>query len=130
MAGRILRHNLRPVLPWMGPRGGYTAYAPMRTLRYILNNFVFKPPPDFYIRKEDASFNDFLDTLKDTVSQLPPGTSIASLAEELTAAKQELEDRSALIEALTERAQRERIVQDLERERMARADLESRLSRA
>ena len=40
------------------------------------------------------------------------------------------EFRSALIEALTERAERERIVQDLERERMARADLEGRLSRA
>ena len=101
----------------------------MRTLRYILNNFVFQPPPDFYIRKEDASFSDFLDTLRDTVSQLPPGTSMASLAEELTAAKQELEDRNTLIEALTERAHRERIVQDLERERMGRADLESRLSR-
>ena len=52
----------------------------------------------------------------------------AKATEELTAAKQELEDRSALIEALTDRAQRERIVQDLERERMARADLEGRLS--
>ena len=54
----------------------------------------------------------------------------AAATEELTAAKQELEDRNALIEALTERLQRERIVQDLERERMTRADLESRLSRA
>ena len=54
----------------------------------------------------------------------------ATAKEELSAAKQELEDRSALIEALTERAERVRIVQDLERERMARADLEGRLSRA
>ena len=60
----------------------------------------------------------------------------ATAKEELSAAKRELEDRSGLIEALTEREQRERIVLDLERivldlerERMKMADLESRLSR-
>ena len=96
----------------------------MRTLRYMFKNIVFSPPPGNHM-----SFSDFLDTLKDMVSQLPPGANLESLAE-LSAAKQELDERSALIEALTERAERERIVQDLERERMARADLEGRLSRA
>jgi len=100
------------------------AWRHIRTLRYMFKDIVFRPPPGTYM-----SFSDFLDTLKDMVSQLPPGTNLASLAE-LSAAKQELEERSALIEALKERAERVRIVQDLERERMARADLESRLSRA
>ena len=52
----------------------------------------------------------------------------AAAKEDLSAARRELEDRSALIEALTERAQRGRIVLGLERERMARADLDGRFS--
>ena len=53
----------------------------------------------------------------------------ATAKEELRAAREQLEEHSDLIETLTERAQRERILLDLERARMAKADLEGRLSR-
>ena len=69
--------------------------------------------------------------VEDTRTALPAAMDESFDAEDPEATvKQELEDRSALIEALTERAQRERILLDLERERVTRADVESRLSRA